>query len=288
MVELDGEGQDAAADVVGAGRVDAVLVVAVDDEGEHRDAADLGERRGVRQNVEPGLAPEVGDRGRIAESGHLVRVVAIYREALDLERIGHREHGDSHLGRGRPISIPDTWHLLAQYLTVARPWQTPLVEDAVGRLADTGCTAFEAIVGTPWTRYGPRVTFAPPAGRDAEVARELGFADHPWGPPTWYGLRFRDGGSSGRLGLKPYHRTARLPAGLRLPAGMPDGLVVDVSALSGNAVEVYFRRVVHGRWADFAVAAAALVDAGPPSFAPAPRDVRGAHCVSPAAGPARR
>ena len=185
-------------------------------------------------------------------------------------------------------SGPDSsssWTLLVQCLTVECPDRSVLLEEAVERLRDTGATMFEAVVGAPLARYGPRVTLNP--GPDpAATARRLGFGAHPWGPPSWYGLRF---GPDDELRVKAYHRTSPergwdlVPARARLPAGLPDGLVPQVAALDGDRTEVYFRRLPAGPWTSFAAACLDLLTTPAveaPAYAPLPRPVPEGHCVS--------
>lgn len=137
-------------------------------------------------------------------------------------------------------------------------------------------------MGAPLRDYGPRLTLN--AGPDPSAqARRLGFADHPWGPPTWYGLRVAPSPGDrwdGEIRVKPYHRMSTLPAGVQLPAGMPSDLGVDLAARDGDRTEVYFRRTVLAPWLPFAETALALVGATAPDFPLSPRAVVGAHCLS--------
>lgn len=144
------------------------------------------------------------------------------------------------------------------------------------RVRDTGGSLFEAVVGAPLQRYGPRLTLnaAPDPG---EHAVALGFGAHPWGPPNWYGVRFDPAGA---VIIKPYHRTSRWPDGVRPPPGLPAGLAVELAARHDGRTEVYLRRTVDRPWSELATTCAGLVGGAAPSCAPVPRDVPLAHCVS--------
>lgn len=161
-------------------------------------------------------------------------------------------------------------------LTVECPENVPPLSEALKRLRDTGCTIFEAVVGAPLARYGPRVTLD--AGSDPPAkAHRLGQGGHPWGPPVWYGLRI---GPDGEVKIKPYHRVRRLDDRFTLPAGLPDGLVPQLASLDGDRTELYLRCRPALPWHEFAGACMALLDARPPLCAPHPRRAESAHCVS--------
>ena len=171
---------------------------------------------------------------------------------------------------------PGPWQVLAACLTVTWPDRLPALQEALDRLRDTGARVFEVVVGSPAGAYGPRVTLDP--GPDVGgQARRLGFADHPWGPPSWYGLRVGPGGA---VTLKPYHRAALVPTDLPRPPGLPDGLVTELAALVGGRCEQYLRRPEPAAWEPFAEACAALVGAPAPRCRPAPAARPWAHAVS--------
>jgi hypothetical protein len=168
------------------------------------------------------------------------------------------------------------WLLLVHCLTVECAEHAAPLEEAVRRHRDTGGTLFEALVGAPLRRHGPRLTLNAAPDRERQ-ARRLGLDRHPWGPAHWYGLRL---GPDGAVRTKPYHRLRVLPAHVRLPAGLPADLVPELASWDGDRTEVYLRRSVAARWEPFARAAFGLVGAEPPACAVEPRPVLGAHCVS--------
>lgn len=124
---------------------------------------------------------------------------------------------------------------------------------------------FEAVVGTPARRYGPRLTFRVAGGGrfDALAARH----PHPWGAPDWVGLRVRDE----QPRWKFYFARARDLDGAEPPAGAPAGLYPVMAAWHDGGSEVYWRCRSAPRWSSFAARSAALVGADPPECEPLPR-----------------
>jgi len=166
-----------------------------------------------------------------------------------------------------PLALP--WHRLARDLTHAFPDRAPALEHALQAWLTAGGEFFEAVVGAPIIRYGPRLTVtAPASGRPAE---------HPWGPPTWMGLRV---GADGSVSAKPYHRLRRLGDRFTLPDGVPRDVRPVMGAWHGETRELYLRSTPSERWSVFASRVAALVDAEPPVCLPLPRPSAGSFCLS--------
>lgn len=137
-----------------------------------------------------------------------------------------------------------------------------------------GGRPFEVIVGSPFERYGARVTFVPAPGGEARLASALGFADHPWGPPAWIGAR----SAFGALSLKAYHRAARVPDGFAVPWRTPGDLEPQIASQGDDRVEVYFRARAARPWGRFAAAC----------FAPLCGDPARAHAIAGACRPEPR
>jgi hypothetical protein len=148
---------------------------------------------------------------------------------------------------------------------------TPLSE-AVKEWLDAGGEFFETIVGAPITRYGPRLTLTAPRN-SALVA----YADHPWGRPTWLGLRI---GPDGEVTTKPYHRMRRLDNRFTLPSEMPRDMRPVMAAWHGDTKELYLRSTPAERWSVFAAQCAAIMRATPPECRPLPRPSQGSFALS--------
>jgi hypothetical protein len=157
-------------------------------------------------------------------------------------------------------------------LTACRPADAVALARAVGVWLDAGGEFFEAVVGEPIATYGPRLTLTPPEGAVLDA-----YADHPWGPPTWLGLRV---GPDGTVIAKPYHRVRKLGDRFTLPAGVPRDIRPVMAAWHGETKELYLRSTPAERWSVFAAEVAALVDAVPPACVPCPRPSAGSFAFS--------
>ncbi len=153
------------------------------------------------------------------------------------------------------------------------------LREATGLALAAGAVPFEVIAGTPFARYGARITFR--AGGDpAGLATTLGLAEHPWGLPTWIGLRAR---LDGAVHVKAYHPPERLDRQrFALPAGLPEGLAPVMAALDGDSAELYLRLLPHQSWTSFVAAALAPLGgaADVPAFSPHPKPADGGFCLS--------
>lgn len=105
------------------------------------------------------------------------------------------------------------------------------------RASEFGALPFEVIAGTPFARYGARVTFKHES--PAMLAQAFGFEGHAWGPPNWVGVRVR---SDGTLLKKAYHRVESLDARFAVPDEWPKDLYPVMASLDGDAVELYLRK----------------------------------------------
>jgi hypothetical protein len=132
-------------------------------------------------------------------------------------------------------------------------------------IAQDHALPFEAVVGTPAQRYGPRLTFRPADG--GRFTRLATVAGHPWGAPDWVGLRVRDG----RPRLKLYFSSVRELTAPDPPAPAPGDLYPVMAAAEGDRVEVYWRCRRAVGWRAFAERCAALIGAEPPDCQPLPR-----------------
>jgi hypothetical protein len=146
------------------------------------------------------------------------------------------------------------------------------LSDAVRRWLDSGGEFFETVVGTPRERYGPRLTLTVHGDAASHV-----LGHHPWGPPTWLGLRV---GPDGTIVTKAYHRMRALGDRFTLPAGVPRQVRPVMAAWHGDTKELYLRSTPVERWSVFAAQVAALVDAEPPKCAPLPRPSAGSFALS--------
>jgi hypothetical protein len=151
---------------------------------------------------------------------------------------------------------------------------------AVGVALASGARPFEVIAGAPYDRYGARMTFVPKTGDASRLGAAI-CGGHPWGPPTWLGIRWVDG----RLAIKPYHRITHLPDTHSF-AEVADDLVPQLAALDGDRIEVYLRSARERSWKTFVTeSVAALCDAArarelAASASPLPRPAAWNHAVS--------
>ena len=158
------------------------------------------------------------------------------------------------------------WNVLLRSLSLPCGATLPALTEGVKLIAqEDPSIPFEAVVGTPAGRYGPRLTF-----RHREGGRFTGLAaraGHPWGAPDWVGVRVRDG----RPHLKFYFARARGLGDADPPAGAPDDLHPVMAAREGDREEVYWRCRRATGWRTFAQRCAALAGAEPPECRPLPR-----------------
>jgi hypothetical protein len=145
------------------------------------------------------------------------------------------------------------------------------------RASVCGAFPFEVIAGSPHSRYGARVTLQHPTWEDGALGRAFGFANHPWGPPRWVGLRI---GASGQLRTKAYHQLTRLDDRFPLPSDFPADLDPVMAALDGEATEVYLRKRLPCPFEQLARACLAGLGAEPPLAEPLPRPRASGLCVS--------
>src|SRR6266542_1740758 len=105
-----------------------------------------------------------------------------------------------------PLPEPRTHRLdtLLACLTLQFPRNLPSLRRAVKTAIRGNGVPFEVIAGAPISRYGARLTFGA-TGNRWDLARALGLAGHPWGAPTFVGIRVL---ADGTLHAKPYHRLA--------------------------------------------------------------------------------
>lgn len=150
-----------------------------------------------------------------------------------------------------------------------------------------GATPFEVIAGTPIDRYGPRVTLIPGSSPTA-VAALFGLQDHPFGIPSWIGLRIR---GDGQLHAKAYHTFAPSLDGpgpdgsWPIPSSLPTGLVPVLAARDGDACELYLRLKDRCSWLRFVRACLSPLNIESAArsdipFSPLPQPAEGAFCVS--------
>ena len=87
-------------------------------------------------------------------------------------------------------------------------------------------------------RYGVRLSVRPRAG-DYTLAAELGLpASHPWGAPTWIGVRVTEHA----VVAKPYHRWTDLPPAEQrrlLQRDIPSGVSPVMASHTADVVELY-------------------------------------------------
>src|SRR5262249_36962067 len=127
-----------------------------------------------------------------------------------------------------------------------------------------GGVPFEVIAGTPAERYGARVTFRP--SRDSRrLAAAFGLESHPWGLPSWIGIRVS---RSGAAEIKPYHRLHRLDDRFQLPFEFTRDLYPVAASLHGDQTELYLRQQTSSTWESFVDRALAPFGGGEYSFRP--------------------
>lgn len=157
-------------------------------------------------------------------------------------------------------------------LTVSRPADSVALSEGVRAWLAASGEFFEAVVGCPIARYGPRLTLTAPADPPEDAGPE-----HPWGPPTWVGLRV---GADGTVASKPYHRMRRLGDRFTLPAGVAGDVRPVMAAWHADTKELYLRSTPAERWSVFAARIAALIGAEPPACSPLPRPSEGSFAFS--------
>ncbi|MEM7481960.1 MAG: hypothetical protein AAF481_12365 [Acidobacteriota bacterium] len=163
----------------------------------------------------------------------------------------------------------DSFDSLLQTITWRSPPDSVNFVEACRRARRAGGRPFEVLVGAPNTAHGVRMTFE--SGVDsAALNAAFELQDHPWGLPTWIGLRWS---ATGGLQAKPYHRlppvkSIDLPP---VPAGAPVGLKPVMAARWKDRIELYARWRQAGPWSAFVAPCAALIDAPPPAVTPRPR-----------------
>jgi hypothetical protein len=152
------------------------------------------------------------------------------------------------------------------------------------RAISIGAVPFEVVSGTPFSRYGARVTFREIGASVGGLGRAFGFEQHPWGPPRWVGLRARSGGP---LRAKAYHALGRLDERFELPREWPRDVYPIMASLDagaapdgGDVVELYLRKSGACSFRDWAAACLAPLGVAPPErFDPPPRPRACAFCV---------
>ncbi|HYG62648.1 MAG TPA: hypothetical protein VEL74_08705 [Thermoanaerobaculia bacterium] len=186
-----------------------------------------------------------------------------------------------------PAGEPDEkgFDLLLRCLAVPEPTVLPPLAEAFHRAADAGGAPFEVIAGAPFRRYGARVTFRP-TGEAGSLAAAFGLDSHPWGDPTWVGIRVRPDGS---VQAKAYHRLegslGRLDGRFVLPPGLPAGLRPVMAALHEGSRELYLRLgPAAPSWTSFAAAVGAALEMNGIEkdlpFSPPPRPAEDGFCLS--------
>jgi hypothetical protein len=169
------------------------------------------------------------------------------------------------------------WSVLANCLTISCPAASGHLERQIELATAAGARPFEAIAGAPAARYGARVTFTAPPTARRQMAVAFGMEHHPWGLPSWVGVRVSP---TGLVRLKPYHRLTQLDDRFPMPDGMAADLYPVMAALDGNATEVYLRAREIRPWDSFVAGCLAPIGGGVYPFAPRPRPAAHAHCVS--------
>lgn len=183
---------------------------------------------------------------------------------MDLEE-GLGGHDTSAAGHER-------WSTLASALAAPHAGTLPQLERSLEKAFGAGARPFEVVVGAPAGPLGARITFSP-GDRPEALAAAFGLADHPWGAPSWVGVRARSGAA---LHAKAYHCSPPPGAGFALPAGLPEGLRPVMASLDGDAYEVYLRLAPARTWGAFAGACVAAFTAASgcasaPAVSPRPR-----------------
>jgi hypothetical protein len=178
---------------------------------------------------------------------------------------------------------------LVACLTLSSPPSAPVFGEAVRAAVAAGGLPFEAIAGTPASRYGARLSFRPAHDRRA-LAEAFGLEAHPWGLPDWIGVRVR---SEGTVSTKAYHRLVHLGpdvcvsgrfrfAGhdLPLPEALPPGLRPIMASQDAEDVELYLRLADARSWTSFVGRCTEAFGGLTYPFSPTPRPVEEAFCVS--------
>ena len=135
---------------------------------------------------------------------------------------------------------------------------------------DAGGLPFEIIAGVPANRYGARVTFYP-ATHAPTLARAFDLERHPWGVPSWIGIRVLP---NGEAKVKPYHRAAQFGDRFALPPQLPSDLYPLAASFDrGTTKELYLRQRAPMAWDCFVNAALAPFGHGDYPFKPYPRGI---------------
>jgi hypothetical protein len=142
-----------------------------------------------------------------------------------------------------------------------------MLQTKIESALNAGGLPFEVIVGVPACRYGARVTLYPAADA-ARLALAFGLERHPWGVPSWIGIRVMP---TGEAKVKPYHRLTRVDDRFLLPTELPADLYPVAAALDGATKEIYLRRRAPISWDHFVSAAVAPLGHRDFVFQPYPR-----------------
>jgi hypothetical protein len=156
---------------------------------------------------------------------------------------------------------------LAHCLSAGWPKTFPILQSKIKSALAASGRPFEVIVGAPASRYGARLTFRP-VGDPLTLATAFDLGRHPWGPPSWIGIRVTPAGVAH---AKPYHRLNKLDGRFILPTSLPGDLYPIMASLDGDAAEVYFRSSSTRSWESFTAAILASLGGGDFRFAPRPR-----------------
>jgi hypothetical protein len=158
---------------------------------------------------------------------------------------------------------------------VASPDSAARLEGEIELALAVGGRPFEVIAGAPAARYGARITFRP-SGDPCQLAAAFGLERHPWGVPSWIGVRVLAAG----VRRKAYHKLNRLDDRFALPTNLPDDFYPVMASLDGDATEVYLRARSPRPWDSFAAICTAPLGGSKVSFAPRPRPAAHAFCLS--------
>ena len=153
---------------------------------------------------------------------------------------------------------------------------TQLVHE-MHRAIDASARLFEVIVGSPRARFGARVTFLIPESSASRVVHELGLEHHPWGLPSWVGLRVN---AKGEIDWKAYHPASVVPHALVPPPGLPSPLTPVMAALHHGRTEIYYRLQTQMPWKAFADRCLHLISANAPDTGLTIRPTSDAFCLS--------
>jgi hypothetical protein len=174
-------------------------------------------------------------------------------------------------------AAPGRWSILANCLTISCSAAFDHLEHQFELATGAGGRPFEVMAGAPFARYGARAAFTAPPAAMWPMAAALGVGHHPWGTPSWVGVRVSP---AGLVRIKLYHRIARLNGRFQLPHELPGDLYPVMAALDGDTREIYLRAGTAHSWDSFAAACLAPLGGGAYLFAPHPRPAPHAHCVS--------